>query len=105
MTVIVGGTDDHDIAAAIEAAGHDVARVDVANREALDDAGIHEAVAFVLTEVQQATAIPVARELNDDLRLVVYADGSLPDFARGQADLIVDPDLLDPAAVAEELDA
>lgn len=105
MNVIVAGTDDHDIATAIETAGHDVTRVDVANRPALEDAGIHDTTVFVLTEVKQATAIPVARELNEGLRIVVYADGSLPDFARGQADLLVDPSLLDPAAVAEELDA
>jgi len=56
-----------------------------------------------LTEVQQATSIPVAKDLNGNLRVVVYADGSLPDFARGQADLVVDPDLIDPGTVAEEL--
>ena len=105
MKVIVAGTDEHDIASAIEAEGHTVAQVDVANRSALEEAGVDGADAFVVTEVQQATAIAVARDRNEDLRVVVYADGSLPDFARGQADLLVDPDLLDPAAVAEELDS
>jgi hypothetical protein len=51
----------------------------------------------------QATAIPVARELNDGLRIVVYTDDSLPEFARPLADLILDPDLFGPEAVAEEL--
>jgi Trk K+ transport system NAD-binding subunit len=105
MTVIVAGTDDHDIAAAIDAEDFDVTCVDVANRSALEEAEIQDADVFVLTEVQQATAIPVAKELNEDLRLVVYADGSLPDFARGQADLLVDPALLDTTTVAEELHA
>lgn len=105
MNVIVAGADGHDIAAALEAEGHTVERVDLANRPALEEAGIHEAGALVLTEVAQATAIPVAKDLNEALRVVVYADGSLPDFARGQADLVVDPDLLEPAMVAEELDA
>ena len=35
MRVIVAGPDERDIAAAIEAEGHEVARVDVANRPAL----------------------------------------------------------------------
>jgi Trk K+ transport system NAD-binding subunit len=104
MKVIVAGTDDHDIATAIADEGHTVERVDVANRPALEEAGIHEIDAFVLTEVEQATSISVARDLNETPRVVVYADGSLPDFARGQADLVVDPELLDPSAVAEELD-
>jgi hypothetical protein len=103
MNVLVAGTDDHDIAPAISGEGHAVERVDVANRPALETAGIHEAAVFVLTEVGQATAIPVAKDLNQELRVVVYDDGSLPDFARGQADLAVDPDLLDPETVAEEL--
>ncbi len=103
MNAIVAGTDDHDIAAALEAEGIEVARVDVANRPALEDAGVLEAETYVLTEVQQATSISVALDLNDDLHVVVYADESLPDFARGQADLVVDPELLDTAAVAEEI--
>jgi hypothetical protein len=104
MKVIVAGADPHGIAAAVAEAGHTVARVAVANRPALEEAGVHEAGALVLTEVRQATSIPVAKDLNGALDVVVYADGSLPDFARGQADLVVDPDLLDPETVAEELD-
>lgn len=104
MKIIVAGADDHDVAAPIRAEGHTVECVDLANRPALENAGVHEADVLVLTEVQQATAIPVAKDLNEDLRVVVYADGSLPDFARGQADLVVDPELLDPETVAEELD-
>lgn len=104
MKVIVAGPDDSDIASALVAEGHAVERIDIANRPALENAGVHEADAFVLTEARQATSIPVAKDLNGDLHVVVYADGTLPDFARGQADLVVDPDLLDPATVAEELD-
>jgi hypothetical protein len=100
---VVAGTDDHGIADAIAAEGFDVARVDVANRPALEEAGIVDASMYVLTEVEQATSIPVAKDLNPDLKVVVYADGSLPDFARGQADLMLDPDLFDPAEVAAEL--
>ena len=103
MTVIVAGEDQYEIADAIEAEGFDVARVDIGNRPALEDAGIVDATAYVLTEVQQATSISVAKDLNPDLKVVVYADGSVPDFARGQADLILDPNLFDPADVAAEL--
>jgi len=105
MNVLVAGPDTHDIATAIADAGHTVDHVDVANRPTLEEAGIHDAAVYVLTEVQQATSISVAKDLNDALRVVVYADDSLPDFARGQADLVVDPDLLAPGAVAAELDA
>lgn len=104
MKVIVTGTDEYDIAEAIADAGHDVTRVDIGNRPALDDAGIADADVYVLTEVAQATSIPVATERNPELRVVVYADGSLPDFARRQADLLLDPALFDPADVAAELD-
>lgn len=105
MNVIVAGTDDHDIAGAIAAEGHHMERVDVANRPTLESAGIVDAAVFVLTEVEQATAISVAKDLNPGLKVVVYADGSLPDFARGQADLVLDPALFEPEDIAAELDA
>jgi hypothetical protein len=105
MNAIVAGTDEFDIAGALEREGVPVSRVDVANRPGLEDAGIHDADLYVLTEAQQATSISVAKDLEPDLHVVVYAADSLPDFARGQADLVIDPDLLDPAAVAEELAA
>lgn len=103
MNVIVAGPDEYDIGAAIEADGHAVERVDIANRPALEEAGIHDTDVFVLTEMEQATAISVAKDLNEELKVVVYADGSLPEFATRQTDLMIDPDLLDPDAVAEEL--
>lgn len=105
MKAIVAGLGADAIGGAIEAEGHEVAYVDVANRPALEDAGIHDAGAFVLTETAQATAIAVAKDLNPELKVVVYARDSLPDFARRQADLVLDPALLDAATVAEELAA
>ncbi|MFB6188751.1 MAG: CTP synthetase [Halapricum sp.] len=105
MHVIVAGVDAEDIGHAIEDQGHDVAVVDVANRPALEEAGILDTEVFVLTEIEQATSISVAKDLNPDLKVVVYARESLPDFARGQADLVVDPALIDAETVAEELDA
>lgn len=103
MNAIVAGTDEFDIAGALEREGVTVSRVDVANRPGLEEAGVHEADLYVLTDARQATSISVAKDLEPDLHVVVYADDSLPDFARGQADLVVDPDLLDPGTVAEEL--
>jgi hypothetical protein len=103
MRAIVAGVDEHDIGGAIEAEGIELGRVDVANRPALEDGGVVGADVYVLTEVEQATSITVAKDLNEDLKVVVYATGSLPDFARGQTDLVIDPDLLDPGAVAAEL--
>jgi len=100
---VVVGTDEHDIADAIEKAGVAVTSVDIGNRPSLEEAGIVDAAVYVLTEVAQATSIPVAVDLNPELHVVVYADDSLPDFARGQADLILDPELFDPETVAAEL--
>jgi Trk K+ transport system NAD-binding subunit len=105
MHVIVAGVDTEVIGQAIESEGHDVTYVDIANRPALEEAGIHDASVFVLTEVEQATSISVAKDLTPDLKVVVYASQSIPDFARGQADLVVDPDLIDAQTVAEELDS
>ncbi|WP_158854083.1 CTP synthetase [Halorhabdus sp. CUG00001] len=104
MKVIVAGVDDTEIASAIEEEGHDVTTVDVGTGESLADAGIVEAETYVLTEMSQATSIAVAKDHNPDVRVVVYAEGSLPEFATRQADLVVDPRLLDPEAVAEELE-
>jgi len=103
VRVVVAGTDEHDIGSAIESEGFDVARVDVANRTGLEKAGLVGADVFVLTEARQATAIAVAKDLDPGLRVVVYADDSLPDFARRQADLVLDPALFEPATVAAEL--
>jgi hypothetical protein len=105
MQVILTGTDEYDIGGAILDAGHDVTRVDIGNLDALEQAGIDTADVYVLTELEQATSIPLAKESNPDVRVLVYDDGSLPDFARGQADLVLDPALFDPDEVAAELDS
>ena len=103
MNVTLVGTDPERMAEALKAEGHAVTIADVGNRPGLEEAGVHEAEVYLLTEMAQATSIAVAKDLNDDLRVVVYAEGSLPDFASRQTDLVVDPNLLDPDAVAEEL--
>lgn len=101
---VLAGPDTHELGDALEAEGMDVARVDgIANGSALEDADIDEADLFVLTDVGQATSIPVAVDLVDEIRVVVYARESLPEFAKGQADLLLDPALFDAETVAEEL--
>ncbi|MEF8775710.1 MAG: CTP synthetase [Haloarculaceae archaeon] len=102
QAVVVGG-DEQEIGEALESAGFAVATARVGNRPGLEEAGVHDADLFVLTDLEQATSITVAHDLNEEVRIVVYAGGSLPDFATRQTDLMVDPDLLSPAAVAEEL--
>jgi hypothetical protein len=103
MEVIIVGDDPGRIHEALEAEGHTATVAGVGNRPGLEEAGVMEAEVYLLTEMAQATSIVVAKDLNPDLRIVVYAEGSLPDFASRQTDLVVDPNLLGPDAVAEEL--
>jgi hypothetical protein len=103
-TAVFAGPDEAGLADALAAEGFDVSHVDgVASRPALEETGIVDADVFVLTDVGQATAIPIARDLVDDLRIVVYTGDSLPEFAAASEVLQVDPALLDPEAVAEEV--
>lgn len=103
MRAIVVGADA-GIADALEAEGADVTRLDgVASGERLEEAGVADADLLVVTDVGEATAIPVARELNPDLRTVAYTGDGVPEFVKGVLDLTVDPALLDATAVAEEL--
>lgn len=101
--IVTVGLDEHDITSAIAQAGHEVTHVDIGNRPGLEEADIVDADVYVLTEARQATSIPVAKDLNPGVKVVVYANESLPDFARGQADLLLDPALFDPETVASEL--
>lgn len=103
-TAIIAGPDADGLGDALEAEGFAVTRATgTANRPALEEAGIVEADLLVLTDVGLATSIAVAKDLNPEVRVVVYVDDSLPEFAKGQADLLVDPKLLDAETVAEEL--
>jgi Trk K+ transport system NAD-binding subunit len=103
MNVVVVGSDPERMREALESEGHTVTVADVGNRPGLEEAGVHDAEVYLLTEMAQATSIAVAKDLNPELRIVVYAEESLPDFASRQTDLVVDPQLLGPEAVAEEL--
>lgn len=104
MTVIVAGPDPKRIGEALAEAGAAVVRLDgLITADALDDAGLREADVFVLTDPAEATAIPLARELRPDLRIVVYAEEAIPPFATHLADLIIDPAAIDQAVVVEEI--
>ncbi|MHC3439339.1 DUF7126 family protein [Natrialbaceae archaeon A-gly3] len=107
MHAIVAGDDDEGIGDALEAEGVDVARLELESdhltRPDLEDAGIVNADLYVLTDVSQATTIPIAVDLNDDLRTVAYTEDTMPEFVRGQLDLAVDPRLMAADVVAEEL--
>ncbi|MFB6093921.1 MAG: CTP synthetase [Halanaeroarchaeum sp.] len=100
--VIVG--PDRGLGAALADHGVGTTRVEgPATGEALDAAGLAGASLLVITDLAEATAVPVAKDRNPDVRVVSYAPTSVPEFVTGQLDLAVDPDLLAPAVVAEEL--
>lgn len=104
MKTILAGPDPDGLGDALEAEGMDVVRIDgIADGAALEESGIGGADIYVLTDVGQATSIPVAVDLVGQIRVVVYSRDSLPEFAKGQADLLLDPALFDPETVAEEL--
>ncbi|PSP99488.1 CTP synthetase [Halobacteriales archaeon QS_5_70_17] len=101
---IVVGSDPNGIGEALADRGVEVARATgTGDREALTDAGVEGADLLVVTDAGLATSIPVARELTPDIKVVAYTGNSLPEFALASAALIVDPDLMSPETVAEEL--
>jgi hypothetical protein len=102
--VVVAGGDRDGLGAALEAAGATVSYAEgTADRPSLEAAGIEAADVFVLSDVGLATSVTVALECNPALRVVVYTRDSVPEFVKGQVGHIVDPALLDPETVAEEL--
>lgn len=104
MKAVIAGGDPDDLARALSDHGVEVAHAEgTATRPAMEDAGIVEADLLVVTDVGLSTSIPVAKDLNEELRVVVYARESVPEFVRGRAALIIDPELLDPETVADEL--
>ena len=104
QTAIVAGPDPEGLGDALEAEGPDVVRItDTLSASTLDAAGVDDADLLVLTDVAEATGISVAKDRNPDVRVVVYSRESLPEFAKGQADLAVDPALLAADVVADEL--
>ena len=69
----------------------------------LDAAGIDEATVLLLTDTQNASIIPVAHERNDRILIALYSTDRLPDFVSAQADLSVDPALIDPDSFVEAI--
>ena len=103
-TAVVAGPDEDGIASALEAEGVDVTRIDgIISRPQLEEAGIVAADLYVLTDVEQATTIPIVCDLNDDVQTVVYARRTVPEFVKGQLDIAIDPQLMDASVVADEL--
>ncbi len=101
--VLIAGPD-RGLQEELEAQGATVERIsDVVTRERLLDAGVESADLFVLTDITEATAIPIAVEANPDAKIVVYSPDSMPEFVRGQVDLALDPAVLPADVVAEEL--
>jgi hypothetical protein len=101
---IIAGPDRDGLGAALEVQGIEVTRVEgVLTASVLDGAGVADVDLFVLTDLDEATAIPVVKDRNPDARVVVYSHDSLPNFVRGQTDLAMDPDLFGVDMVAEEL--
>ncbi|QSG04164.1 DUF7126 family protein [Natranaeroarchaeum sulfidigenes] len=106
MYAILAGPDPDGLGEQLREQGVELGRIEgIATRPKLEEAGAHRADLFVLTDVEQATAIPIAKDLNDEVRAVVYDRQSLPEFVSAQTDLAVDPELLGAETVAEELAA
>jgi Trk K+ transport system NAD-binding subunit len=104
MRAIIVGNDPDGVGTALEEHGVAVAQAaGTGNRDALTDAGVADADLLVVTDVGLSTSIPVAREANGGLRVVVYSRDSVPEFARTSAELILDPELMSPETVADEL--
>ncbi|RZH68311.1 DUF7126 family protein [Natrinema altunense] len=103
-TAVVAGPDEDDIGTALESQGVSVSRLDgVISRPQLEEAGVVTADLYVLTDVGQATTIPIVCDLNDEVRTVVYANRTVPEFVKGQLDIAIDPQLMDASVVADEL--
>lgn len=102
--IIVTEPDEADIGAALTDAGATVQLVArPITTSVLEQARIGETDIFVLTDPAEAIAIPILREIQPDVRIVVYAGEGLPDFASHQADLVLSPTGLEQDVVVEAL--
>ena len=103
MNAILIGPD-RGLGDALESIGVSLVRIDgPGNGNALESAGVDGADLLVVTDVGEATAIPIARDANTSVDIVIYAPETMPEFVRGQVDLAIDPELLDPDVVATEI--
>lgn len=104
MKALLVGPDVYGLVDALEAEGVEVVPVEgTGARPALEDAGVLGADLLIITDVGLSTSIPVARDLKEGLRVLVYSHDSVPEFVRGKAATIVDPDLISAEVVAEEI--
>ena len=104
MNAIVIGPDADGLGNALDATGVSTSHIEgTASRDQLVDAGIETADLLAVTDAGLATSIPIAREANPDIQVIVYAHDSIPEFARATAGLIIDPNLMNPETIAEEL--
>jgi hypothetical protein len=94
---------NQDLQAALDAAGVEYVLVEQPTGEELEAAGIEDLGTVVLTDVEHATAIPIVKDINPEVTVVVFSAGTIPPFARPQADLIVDPSLVGAETLAEEI--
>ncbi len=102
--IVVGGDGATELISALRNAGFTIDRISApVTARALERTGIEEATMFVLTDVEEATSIPVARELNPGLDVVVLSRTSLPEFASPIADLVIHPEAMDATMLVEEL--
>ena len=102
--IILGGDGATDLTAALQDTGVCVERIPAPiTADSLETAGIETAAMYVLTDPNEATSIPIAREQNPDIDVVVIAPDSLPDFANHLADLVVRPDHFEQTLLIEEI--
>ncbi len=102
--IIIAGPDSTDLGSTLTEEGATIASVPApVTVAALEAAGLSEADLFVLTEHEEATAIPIVRERRPTIPIVVYTADGVPDFASHLADLIISPNAMDQPVVIEEL--
>jgi Trk K+ transport system NAD-binding subunit len=99
--IIVG--PDRGLAAAFAEHSITTRQIDVGRTTNLRRAGIETADVLILTDTSEATAVPVAKDLRPELRIVVYAPDSMPEFLRAQVDASLSPTILSPSVVVDEL--
>lgn len=100
--IILLGSDPFDLGLRLEAASFEVSKLDgYPTGVDLETVGITDALVLLVTDVKLASLIPVAREQNETIQVVLYTDDRLPPFASAQADLAVDPELVDPDEFVE----
>lgn len=101
MKIVTVGIETESIDA-LHDAGHEVSSTDGYGEDALREAGVEDADAVVVGS-GYPTQVVVAKDLNPDARVVFVAD-DVPEFVRGNADLILSSALVDslPDALEEE---